>query len=206
VSSPQYAVCHRRRVHLSDCQEVPLCCRYKTQLYKEFDQIAVLRKPIIAAVNGFALGGGCELAMACDFIIAADTARFGQPEIKLGTIPGLGGTQRFTRAIGKARAMEIVLTGDLITAEEAVARGLVSRAVPAANLVEEAVATATKIASYSQPVVAIAKECINAAFESSLTEGLKLERLAFYSTFATQDQTIGMKAFIDKTEPVFTHS
>jgi len=179
---------------------------YNTQLYKEFDHISSIRKPIIAAVNGFALGGGCELAMSCDFIIAADTARFGQPEIKLGTIPGLGGTQRFTRAVGKARAMEIILTGDMMNAEEAVSRGLASRVVPLADLVDDAVATAAKIAANSQPIVAIAKSCVNTAFESSLAEGIKFERMAFYATFATKDQSIGMKAFIDKEKNVeFTH-
>ena len=175
-------------------------------MYKEFDQIATLRKPIIAAVNGFALGGGCELAMACDFILAADTARFGQPEIKLGTIPGLGGTQRFTRAVGKARAMEIILTGDMMTVEEAHSRGLVSRIVPAADLVDDAIKTAAKIASFSQPVVAIAKTCVNTAYESSLAEGIKFERAVFYSTFATEDQTIGMQAFIDKEKPEFKNA
>ena len=163
------------------------------------------RKPIIAAVAGYALGGGCELAMLCDFILAADTAKFGQPEIKLGTIPGLGGTQRFARALGKSRAMELVLTGDFMSVEEAVTRGLVSRVVPAADLLDEALKTAAKIASYSQPVVGIAKVCVNAAFESSLAEGLRLERALFYSTFATEDQKIGMKAFVEKAKPEFKH-
>lgn len=178
---------------------------YKTRLFGEFDDILAVRKPIIAAVNGFALGGGCELAMSCDFILAADSAVFGQPEIKLGTIPGLGGTQRFTRAIGKARAMELTLTGDMMSAEEACSRGLVARVLPAAELVEDAIKTASKIASYSQPVVAMAKQCVNVAFESSLTEGLKYERMAFYSTFALKDQKIGMKAFVEKAKPEFVH-
>jgi enoyl-CoA hydratase len=134
---------------------------YTTKLFGELDEISAARTPIIAAVNGFALGGGCELAMACDFILAADTARFGQPEIKLGTIPGLGGTQRFTRAIGKSRAMELTLTGDMMSAEEACARGLVSRVVPAAELLDDALATAAKIADMSAPIVAIAKDCVN---------------------------------------------
>jgi len=178
---------------------------YQTRLFSELDQLSSVGKPIIAAVNGFALGGGCELAMACDFILAGDTARFGQPEIKLGTIPGLGGTQRFTRALGKARAMELVLTGDMITAEEAAARGLVSRVVPAADLLDDALATAAKIAAMSEPIVAMAKTCVNVSFETGLTEGLRTERALFYSTFATQDQKIGMKAFVEKTPPNFIH-
>jgi enoyl-CoA hydratase len=178
---------------------------YKQRLFSELDELSSVRKPIIAAVNGFALGGGCELAMACDFILAADTATFGQPEIKLGTIPGLGGTQRFARALGKSRAMELVLTGDLMSAEEAVARGLASRVVPAAELLDDAIKTATKIARMSQPVVAIAKSCVNVAFESSLAEGLRYERAVFYSTFACEDQKIGMKAFTEKAKPDFKH-
>jgi len=178
---------------------------YKGQIFSELDDLSKVRKPVIAAVNGFALGGGCELAMACDFILASDTAKFGQPEIKLGTIPGLGGTQRFTRALGKARAMELCLTGGLIGAEEAVSRGLASRVVPAAELLDDACVTAATIASMSQPIVAIAKTCVNVAFESSLAEGLRLERALFYSTFATQDQKLGMKAFVEKAEPAFKH-
>lgn len=178
---------------------------YKGQIFSELDDLSKVRKPVIAAVNGFALGGGCELAMACDFILASDTAKFGQPEIKLGTIPGLGGTQRFTRALGKARAMELCLTGGLIGAEEAVSRGLASRVVPAAELLDDALATAATIAAMSQPIVAIAKTCVNVAFESSLAEGLRLERALFYSTFATHDQKIGMKAFVEKADPAFKH-
>jgi enoyl-CoA hydratase/carnithine racemase len=178
---------------------------YKGQIFSELDDLSKVRKPVIAAVNGFALGGGCELAMACDFILASDTAKFGQPEIKLGTIPGLGGTQRFTRALGKARAMELCLTGGLIGAEEAVSRGLASRVVPAAELLDDALTTAATIAGMSQPIVAIAKTCVNVAFESSLAEGLRLERALFYSTFATQDQKLGMKAFVEKAEPAFKH-
>lgn len=179
---------------------------YKARYFQELDQLSSVQKPIIAAVNGFALGGGCELAMICDFMLAADTARFGQPEIKLGTIPGIGGTQRFTRAIGKSRAMELTLTGDMMSAEEAVSRGLASRIVPAAKLLDDAIATAAKIAANSEPVTAIAKTCVNAAFETSLTEGLRLERALFYSTFAIEDQKIGMKAFVDKEKPVFKHN
>ncbi len=179
---------------------------YWTQrLYADFDRIAAIRKPVIAAVNGFALGGGCELAMICDFVLASDKATFGQPEIKLGTIPGLGGTQRFTRALGKSRAMEIVLTGDNLSVQEACDRGLVSRIVPHDELLADALKTAGKIAGYSQPVVAVAKNCVNAAFESSLAEGIKLERAVFYSLFATKDQKIGMKAFVEKAKPTFVH-
>lgn len=179
---------------------------FKGQLFLELDELSAVRKPVIAAVNGFALGGGCELMMLCDFAVAADTAKFGQPEIKLGTIPGLGGTQRFTRAIGKSRAMELCLTGDLIGAEEAAARGLVSRVVPADQLIEDVVATAAKIAGMSQPIVAMAKECVDVAFESSLAEGLRFERRLFYSSFATADQKIGMKAFVDKATPEWEHA
>jgi len=177
---------------------------YKATLFgKDFDRIMAVKTPIIAAVNGFCLGGGCELAMLCDFIIASDAAKFGQPEIKLGTIPGLGGTQRFTRAIGKSRAMELVLTGDMMSAEEACSRGLVARVVPADALMDDVMKQANKIASMSQPIVAMAKNLVNASFESSLAEGLRLERAIFYSTFATQDQKIGMKAFMAKEKPEF---
>ena len=179
---------------------------HKQRAYSaEFGAIANVSKPIIAAVNGFCLGGGCEFAMACDFILAADTAKFGQPEITLGTIPGLGGTQRWTRALGKSRAMELVLTGEMITAQEALARGLVARVVPAAELLDDALKTAAKIASHSQPIAALAKTLVNAAFESSLAEGLRLERMLFYSTFSTKDQKIGMKAFIEKQKPEWTN-
>jgi len=177
----------------------------ETKLFGEMDDLKRLDKPVIAAVNGFALGGGCELAMACDFILAADSARFGQPEIKLGTIPGLGGTQRFARALGKARAMELVLTGDMMSAEEARERGLVARVVPAADLLADALATGEKIAAMSKPIVAMAKRCVNVAFETSLTEGLRFERTEFYASFATEDQKIGMKAFVAKEAPVWKH-
>ena len=177
----------------------------KGQLFSELDDLSKVKKPVIAAVNGFALGGGCELAMACDFILAADSARFGQPEIKLGTIPGLGGTQRFARALGKARAMELVLTGDMMSAEEARERGLVARVVPAADLLADALATGEKIAAMSKPIVAMAKRCVNVAFETSLTEGLRFERTEFYASFATEDQKIGMKAFVAKEAPVWKH-
>lgn len=178
---------------------------YTQRMFQDLDGLSRARIPIVAAVNGFALGGGCELAMACDFIIAGDTATFGQPEIKLGTIPGLGGTQRFTRALGKARAMELVLTGEHIGAEEACARGLASRVVPADDLLDDALATAAKIAALSKPVVSLAKTCVHAAFESSLAEGLRLERHLFYSTFATEDQKAGMKAFVGKAQAEWLH-
>jgi len=156
------------------------------------------RKPVIAAVAGFALGGGCELAMQCDFIIAADTAKFGQPEIKLGVIPGLGGTQRLTRAVGKAKAMDLVLTGRMMDAAEAERSGLVARVVPAAQLMDEAMKAAETIAGLSLPSVLAAKESVDVAFESTLNEGLRFERRLFHSLFATEDQKEGMKAFVEK--------
>ena len=165
--------------------------------------VAQARKPTIAAVAGFALGGGCELAMQCDIIIAADNAKFGQPEIKLGVIPGIGGTQRFTRAVGKAKAMEIMLTGRMMDAAEAERSGLVARIVPAASLMEEAMKVAETIASMSLPSVLAAKEAVNAAFETSLAEGVRFERSIFHSLFATADQKEGMAAFIGKRPPKF---
>ena len=170
-----------------------------------WDQIASVKTPTIAAVAGYALGGGCELAMMCDIIIAADSARFGQPEIKIGTFPGLGGTQRLTRAIGKAKAMEMCLTGRMMDAEEAERCGLVSRVVAADALIDDALATARSIASYSRPVVTMAKECVNRAYESTLSEGLLYERRAFFATFALEDQSEGMAAFIDKRAPNWRH-
>ncbi|AWK85889.1 enoyl-CoA hydratase [Azospirillum thermophilum] len=167
----------------------------------KWERLAKCRKPTIAAVAGYALGGGCELAMMADFILAADTARFGQPEITIGTIPGAGGTQRLTRFVGKSKAMEMVLTGRQIDAAEAERCGLVSRVVPAAELVEEAVKVATKIAGLSRPVVAMAKEAVNAAFETTLAEGIRFERRLFHSTFATEDQKEGMAAFAEKRKP-----
>ena len=167
------------------------------------DRIARARKPVVAAVAGFALGGGCEMAMQCDIIIAADSARFGQPEIKLGVIPGIGGTQRLTRAVGKAKAMELCLTGRMMDAQEAERAGLVARIVPLANLLEEAVKTAETIASMSLPAVMVAKESINRAFEVSLAEGVRFERRVFHSLFATEDQKEGMAAFIGKRAPKF---
>ena len=165
--------------------------------------VAQARKPTVAAVAGFALGGGCELAMQCDIIIAADNANFGQPEIKLGVIPGIGGTQRFTRAVGKAKAMDIMLTGRMMDAAEAERAGLVARIVPAASLMEEAMKVAETIASMSLPSVLAAKEAVNAAFETSLAEGVRFERSIFHSLFATADQKEGMAAFIAKRPPKF---
>jgi enoyl-CoA hydratase len=168
-----------------------------------WERVTTCRKPIIAAVAGYALGGGCEVAMMCDFILAADTAKFGQPEITIGTIPGAGGTQRLTRAVGKAKAMEMVLTGRMIDAAEAERAGLVSRIVPAAELVDEAVKVAERIATLSRPVVMLAKEAVNAAFETTLAQGVTFERRLFHSTFATEDQKEGMAAFAEKRQPNF---
>ena len=159
------------------------------------------RKPIVAAVAGFALGGGCELAMQCDIVVAADTAKFGQPEIKLGVIPGIGGTQRLAHAVGKAKAMDMILTGRMMDAAEAEKSGLVARVVPAANLMEEAFKVADTIANMSLPSVMAGKEAVNRAFESGLSEGMAFERRIFHSLFATEDQKEGMKAFIEKRPP-----
>ena len=163
-----------------------------------WDHAAHARKPIVAAVAGFALGGGCELAMQCDVVIAADNAKFGQPEIKLGVIPGIGGTQRLTRAVGKAKAMDLILTGRMMDAAEAEKSGLVARVVPADALMDEAMKTAETIAGMGLPAVLMAKEAVNRAFETSLAEGVNFERRAFHSLFATEDQKEGMKAFVEK--------
>ena len=181
-----------------------------TDMYLEdwfgvWDQVAKVRTPMIAAVAGHALGGGCELAMICDITIAAENAKFGQPEIKLGVIPGMGGSQRLTRAIGKAKAMEMVLTGRTMGAEEAERSGLVARVVPVATLMDEALATAATIASMSKPVAMLAKEAVNAVSEGSLAEGVRLERRLNHSCFATEDQKEGMHAFIEKRSPDFSH-
>jgi enoyl-CoA hydratase len=168
-----------------------------------WDRVTTVRKPVIAAVAGFALGGGCELAMQCDLIIAADNAKFGQPEIKLGIIPGIGGTQRFTRAVGKAKAMDIVLTGRMMDAAEAERAGLVARVVPLADLIDETLKIAETIASMSLPSVLAAKEAVNRSFETTLAEGLRFERRVFHSLFATKDQKEGMAAFIAKRPPKF---
>jgi enoyl-CoA hydratase len=170
-----------------------------------WDRVTACRKPIIAAVAGYALGGGCELAMMCDFIIAADTAKFGQPEINLGVMPGAGGTQRLTRFAGKSKAMEMVLTGRMMDAEEAERCGLVSRVVPAGELLGEAVKVAEKIAGLSRPAVLMAKEAVNRAYETTLSEGARFERRLFQSMFALEDQKEGMQAFIDKRKPAFRH-
>jgi enoyl-CoA hydratase len=168
-----------------------------------WDALARARKPTVAAVAGFALGGGCELAMMCDVVIAADTAKFGQPEIKLGVIPGIGGTQRLTRAVGKAKAMDLCLTGRMMDAAEAERSGLVARVVPAASLLDEAMKVAETIASMSLPTLMIAKESVNRAFETTLAEGIKFERRVFHSLFATADQKEGMAAFVGKRAPRF---
>jgi enoyl-CoA hydratase len=170
---------------------------------KNWQRVTRCRKPIIAAVAGFALGGGCELAMMCDFILAADTAKFGQPEITIGTIPGAGGTQRLTRFIGKSKAMEMILTGRMMDAAEAERSGLVSRVVPAAELVDEAIRTAAKLAALSRPVLFAAKEAVNRAFETTLTEGLLFEQRSFYGTFGFEDRKEGMTAFSEKRPPAF---
>jgi enoyl-CoA hydratase len=168
-----------------------------------WDRVAQARKPVIAAVAGFALGGGCELALQCDLIIAADNAKFGQPEIKLGVIPGIGGTQRLTRAVGKAKAMDLILTGRMMDAQEAERSGLVARIVPLASLLDETLAIAETIAGMSRPSVLAAKEAINRAFETSLAEGVRFERRVFHALFATADQKEGMAAFIAKRPPKF---
>ncbi len=170
---------------------------------KGWERVSTCRKPIVAAVAGYALGGGCEIAMMCDIIIAADTAKFGQPEITIGTIPGSGGTQRLTRAVGKAKAMEMCLTGRMMDAAEAERSGLVSRVVPAAELIDEAIKVAAKIASMSRPAVLMAKEAINRAYETTLAEGVRFERRLFHSTFATEDQKEGMAAFVEKRKPSY---
>jgi enoyl-CoA hydratase/carnithine racemase len=179
---------------------------YQNNLFGDTDNILRISKPIIAAVSGYALGGGCELAMMCDIIIASESAKFGQPEILLGTIPGIGGTQRLTRAVGKSKAMELVLTGGQIDAKTAEATGLVSRVVPDDKLMDSAHEMASKIASFSKPIVAMAKECVNKAYETTLREGLLFERRIFHSTFSTNDQKEGMKAFVNKAKPNWSDS
>jgi len=168
-----------------------------------WERVTTCRKPVVAAVAGYALGGGCELAMMCDFIIAADNAKFGQPEITIGTIPGAGGTQRLTRFVGKSKAMEMVLTGRMMDAEEAERAGLVSRVVPLESLMDEAMQAANTISGLSRPVVMMAKEAVNRAYESTLSEGVRFERRLFHSTFATEDQKEGMAAFAEKRQPNF---
>lgn len=178
---------------------------YLSDWFTAWDRLAQVRTPTVAAVSGYALGGGCELAMMCDVLLAADTAKFGQPEIKLGVIPGIGGSQRLTRAVGKAKAMELCLTGRTMGAEEAERAGLVSRIVPADELLAEALAVAETVAGMSKPVAMMAKEAVNRAFETTLTEGVRFERRLFHAVFATADQKEGMSAFVDKRPPHFTH-
>ncbi len=172
---------------------------------RNWERMRSIRKPVIAAVAGYALGGGCELALMCDIIIAADTAKFGQPEIKLGIIPGAGGTQRLPRAVGKAKAMDLVLTARMMDAAEAERAGLVSRVVPADKLIDEALAAAAQIAEFSLPSVMMAKEAVNRAYESPLAEGMLFERRLFHALFATEDQKEGMAAFVEKRKPKFRH-
>ncbi|MBV4484929.1 enoyl-CoA hydratase [Pseudomonas sp. SWRI153] len=176
---------------------------YMDDLFSDSDRVANRRKPIIAAVNGFALGGGCELALMCDFILAGDNARFGQPEINLGVLPGMGGTQRLTRAVGKAKAMEMCLSGRMIDAVEAERCGIVARIVPSDELLDEALKVAAVIASKSLPIAMMVKESVNRAFEVNLTEGVRFERRVFHAAFATHDQKEGMAAFVGKREAVF---
>jgi enoyl-CoA hydratase len=177
---------------------------YRTDfITRNWERLRTVRKPVIAAVGGVALGGGCELAMMCDIIIAADNARFGQPEIKLGVMPGAGGTQRLPRAVGKSKAMDLILTGRMMDAHEAERAGLVARVVPADKLLDEALAVANVICEYSLPAVMMAKESVNRAFESSLAEGIHFERRLFHSLFATEDQKEGMQAFAAKRKPSF---
>lgn len=178
---------------------------YGADRFQGWENFTQLRIPIVAAVSGYALGGGCELAMMCDIIIAGDNAKFGQPEINLGVLPGMGGSQRLTRAVGKAKAMDLILTGRFIDAQEAERTGLVSRVVPAANTLEEAPKTAELIASRSKPVAMLAKEAINTAFETGLAQGILFERRVFHSLFATEDRNEGMAAFTEKRQPEVTH-
>lgn len=168
-----------------------------------WERVSTCRKPIVAAVAGYALGGGCEMAMMCDYIIAADTARFGQPEITIGAIPGAGGTQRLPRFVGKAKAMEMCLTGRMMDADEAERSGLVSRVVPAAELLDEALKSAAKVAAMSRPIAMMVKESVNRAYETTLAEGVLFERRTFHSVFATEDQKEGMQAFVEKRKPDF---
>jgi enoyl-CoA hydratase len=186
---------------IKEMADKPFIEAYLGDFVSNWNGAAKARKPIVAAVAGFALGGGCELAMQCDVVIAADTAKFGQPEIKLGVIPGIGGTQRLTHAVGKAKAMDLILTGRVMDAAEAEKSGLVARVVPAANLMDEATKVADTIANMSLPSVLAGKEAVNRAFESGLSEGMAFERRIFHSLFATEDQKEGMKAFVEKRAP-----
>lgn len=186
---------------IKEMADKPFIEAYLGDFVSNWDAVAQARKPIVAAVAGFALGGGCELALQSDVVIAADNAKFGQPEIKLGVIPGIGGTQRLTHAVGKAKAMDLILTGRMMDAAEAEKSGLVARVVPAANLIDEAMKIADTIANMSLPSVLAAKEAVNRAFESGLSEGVVFERRIFHALFATEDQKEGMKAFVEKRAP-----
>jgi len=191
---------------IKEMQDRTFPATYSTDFIAPWEAVLKVSKPVIAAVSGFALGGGCELAMMCDLVLAADTAKFGQPEITLGIIPGAGGTQRLTRAVGKAKAMEMILTGRFIDATEAERCGLVARVVPAAELVDEALRTAAKIAGFSPVAVAMAKQAVAAAFETTLGQGVRYERQLFLSLFGTEDQREGMAAFAEKRKPRFSRS
>lgn len=188
---------------IKELQSLTYMDAYLSDSIRSWERLSFFRKPAIAAVAGFALGGGCELAMMCDFILAAENAKFGQPEVKLGILPGAGGTQRLARFVGKAKAMEMCLTGRMMDAQEAERSGLVSRIVSAERLVDEALATASAIASMSLPITMQIKDCINSAYESTLTEGVKFERRNFHAAFATHDQKEGMAAFIEKRQANF---
>ncbi|MBZ9992489.1 enoyl-CoA hydratase [Mesorhizobium sp. BH1-1-4] len=188
---------------IKEMQAISYVDAYVQDFFVGWEELTRTRKPVIAAVAGYALGGGCELAMMCDFIIAADTAKFGQPEITLGVIPGMGGSQRLTRFVGKSKAMDMCLTGRMMDAAEAERSGLVSRVVPAGELIEEAVKAATRIADFSLPSVMMTKEAVNRAYETTLSEGLRFERRLFHSLFALEDQKEGMAAFAEKRKPNF---
>ncbi|MBB4198711.1 enoyl-CoA hydratase [Rhodoblastus sphagnicola] len=190
---------------IKELQSLTYMDAYLGDAIRTWERLSFFRKPAIAAVAGFALGGGCELAMMCDFILAAENAKFGQPEIKLGILPGAGGTQRLARFVGKAKAMELCLTGRMMDAQEAERCGLVSRIVPSEHLLEEALRTANLIASMSLPIAMQIKDCINSAYETTMTEGVKFERRNFHAAFATQDQKEGMAAFIEKRRAQFVN-
>ena len=191
---------------ITEMQDKDFISVTKDDFLEPWERISRCRKPVIAAVAGYALGGGCELAMMCDIIIAAEGAKFGQPEITLGTIPGSGGTQRLTRAVGKSKAMDMILTGRMMDAEEAERSGLVSRVVPADGLLDEAMAVAGTIAEMSAPIAAMAKEAVNRSYEVTLSEGVRFERRLFQSTFATDDRREGMAAFVEKRQAAFSDS
>ena len=190
---------------ITEMQDRTYLDMYSSDWFSAWDRLVAVRKPLVAAVAGFALGGGCELAMICDVILAADTAKFGQPEIKLGVMPGIGGSQRLTRFVGKSKAMEMCLTGRMMDAAEAERAGLVSRVIPAAELLADALKTAEMIASMSLPVTMMTKESINRSYETTLTEGVRFERRVFHAMFATNDQKEGMKAFVEKKRAAFQH-